>query len=139
MKKRFFKEAKEESHLSDYQGAHLGAVAVYRDKFILARAHNSAKTNPTQFFYNRYRIEDKHDILTKPARSHAETNIYRKIRYLDIDFKHVTVYIYRELKNGQLANARCCKSCEQLLRNLGIRTICFTVDNGYVEEKFYKK
>lgn len=45
MKKRFFGVARKESYLSDYDGQHLGAVAVYADKFILAKAHNSDKTN----------------------------------------------------------------------------------------------
>ena len=139
MKERFFEEAKKESHLSDYHGAHLGALAVYKDKFILARAHNTSKTNTTQYYYNRYRIEDKSDIMLKPARAHAETNLYRKIRYLDIDFKDVVVYIYREHKNGQMALAKCCPSCEKLLRNLGIRIVCYTDAGGYVEEKYYKK
>lgn len=139
MKERFFEEAKKESHLSDYQGAHLGALAVYKDKFILARAHNSSKTNPTQYYYNRYRISNKSDIMMKPARAHAETNLYRKIRYLDIDFKDVVIYIYRELKNGEMAMAKCCPSCEKMLRDLGVRIICYTDFNGYVEEKFYRK
>lgn len=139
MKKRFFKEAKKESHLSDYEGAHLGAIAVYKDKIILARAHNTAKTNTTQYYYNRYRMEDKNDIMLKPARAHAETNLYRKIRWLDIDFKDVIIYVYRELKDGTLAESKCCKSCEHLLRDLGVRTICYTTRGGYVEEKFYKE
>ena len=139
MKKRFFEEAKKESHLSDYDGAHIGAVAVYRDKFILARAHNTAKTNPTQFFYNRYRLSNKADILTKPARAHCETNLWRKIRYLDIDFSDVIVYLYRELKDGTLAESKPCSACSQLLRDVGIRIVCHTTTGGYVEEKFYKK
>lgn len=137
MKKRFFEEAKKESHLSDYDGAHLGAVAVYKDKFILARAHNSSKTNTTQFFYNRYRINNKKDILSKPARSHAEINLYRKIRFLDIPAKDIVIYIYRELKDGKMAIAKPCIACEKCLVNkLGIKTICYTDNDGYVEKKF---
>ena len=139
MKERFFEEAKKESRLSDYHGAHLGAVAVYKDKFILARAHNTSKTNTTQYFYNRYRASEKSDIMEKPARSHCETNLWRKIRYLDVNMADVVVYIYRELKDGVLAESSPCPSCERLLRDAGIRTVCHTVYGGYVEEKFYKK
>ena len=135
MKMRFFKEAKKESLLSDYDGQHLGAVAVYGDKVILAKAHNSNKTNTTQYFYNRYRIEQKSNIMSKPARSHAECNLYRKIRFLDIDFSRVSVYIYRELKNGRLGMARCCPACMEALKSLGIKKICYTTDVGYAEEK----
>lgn len=132
---RFFKEAKKESLLSDYNGQHLGAVAVYGDKVILAKAHNSNKTNTTQYFYNRYRIEQKSNIMSKPPRSHAECNLYRKIRFLDIDFSRVSVYIYRELKNGKLGMARCCPACMEALKSLGIKKICYTTDDGYAEEK----
>lgn len=137
MKKRFFEEAKKESYLSDYDGAHLGAVAVYKDKIILAKAYNSSKTNTTQYFYNRYRMDEKNDIMDKPPRSHAETGIARKIKYLDVDFSDVTVYIYRELKDGTLAMSYPCRSCRELLRDLGIRTVCYTTPAGFVEEKFY--
>lgn len=136
MKKRFFEEAKKESKLSDYSGAHIGACAVYKDKFIIARAHNTSKTNPTQYYYNKYRMDVKSDILLKPARSHAETQLYRKIRYLDIDFKDVVFYIYREWKNGTRAIAKCCPSCEKLLRDLGIKIVCYTGNDSYIEERF---
>lgn len=137
MKKRFFEVARKESYLSDYDGQHLGAVAVYADKFILAKAHNSDKTNTTQYFFNRYRVGQKSNIMSKPPRSHAEVNIYRKIRYLDVDFSRVSVYIYRELKNGDLAIARPCPACEAVLHQLGIRKIFYTVDGGYTSEKFF--
>ena len=135
MKMRFFKEAKKESFLSDYEGQHLGAVAVYGDKIILAKAHNSNKTNTTQYFYNRYRIEQKSNIMSKPPRSHAEVNLLRKIRFLDIDFSRVSVYIYRELKNGELGMARCCPACMAALKSLGVKKICYTTDDGYAEER----
>lgn len=135
MKMRFFKEAKKESFLSDYDGQHLGAVAVYGDKIILAKAHNSNKTNTTQYFYNRYRIEQKSNIMSKPPRSHAEVNLLRKIRFLDIDFSRVSVYIYRELKNGELGMARCCPACMAALKSLGVKKICYTTDDGYAEER----
>lgn len=135
MKMRFFKEAKKESLLSDYNGQHLGAVAVYGDKVILAKAHNSNKTNTTQYFYNRYRVEQKSNIMSKPPRSHAEVNLLRRIRFLDIDFSRVSVYIYRELKNGELGMARCCPACMEALKSLGIKKICYTTDVGYAEEK----
>lgn len=136
MKKRFFEEAKKESKLSDYSGAHIGACAVYKDKFIIARAHNTVKTNPTQYYYNKYRMNSKSDILLKPARSHAETQLYRKIRYLDIDFKDVVFYIYREWKNGNRAISKPCESCQKLIRDLGIKIVCYTGDNSYIEERF---
>ena len=136
MKMRFFKEAKKESLLSDYNGQHLGAVAVYGDKVILAKAHNSNKTNTTQYFYNRYRIGQKSNIMSKPPRSHAEVNLLRRIRFLDIDFSRVSVYIYRELKNGKKACSRPCCACLKLIKDLGIKNIYYIDEYGnYCKEK----
>ena len=137
VKRRFFDEAREESHLSDYDGQHLGAVAVYSDKFVLAKAHNTNRTNTTQWRYNRYRVNQRSNIMEKPARAHAEINLCRKIKYLDIDFSRVVVYIYRELRDGTLALAAPCAACERALRDLGIRDICYTVEGGYKAERFY--
>ena len=139
LKKRFFEEAKKESHLSDYEGQHLGAVAVYADKFILARGHNEDRTHTSQQRFNVYRVKDKSNILDKPAKLHAEISIYNKIKYLDIDFSRITVYVYRETKKGRLALARCCPACMEALKSLGIKKICYTTDEGYAEERIEQK
>ena len=139
MKMRFFEEAKKESHLSDYNGQSLGAVAVYGEKVILARGHNTEKTRTSQQKFNVYRVKDKSNILNKPAKAHAEISLYDKIKYLDIDFSRITVYIYRETKKGKLAMARCCPACMAALKSLGIKKICYTTDAGYAEERIEQK
>lgn len=135
MKMKFFKEAEKESHLSDYSGQHLGAVAVYADKVILARGHNTERTRTSQQRFNVYRVKDKSNILEKPAKAHAEIELYDKIKYLDVDFSRVSVYIYRRMKKGGLGMARCCPACMAALKSLGIKKICYTTDDGYAEEK----
>ena len=77
--------------------------------------------------------------MGKPPRAHAEIQLYRKIRYLDIDFSKVTVYIYRELRDGTMALSAPCKSCRVALHDLGIKNICYTTFDGFIEEKFYRK
>lgn len=134
MREKFFDEAKKESYLSDYNKQHLGAVAVYQNKFILARAHNCEKTNPTQYYFDRYRIPNRGIIVE--SKGHAEINLVRKIRYLDIDFSKVTIYIYREFKDGSPALSRPCPACEQALKSLGIKKVCYTTNAGYCEEHF---
>lgn len=136
MKERFFRIAKEESYLSDYDGQHLGAVAVYADKFILAKAHNSDKTTTTQFFYNRYRVKQKSNIMEKPSKTHAELSLWRKIRYLDTDFSKIWIYVYRETKDGKMALAKPCPACEAALRDLGIKKVCYTTNQGCIEERY---
>lgn len=136
MKSRFFNLARNESFQADYCGEHIGAVAVYADKVLLAKAHNTERTNPTQRHYNRYRIS-RDEIWNTPHKSHAEMEIFRKIRYLDLDFSRVTVYIYREhKKNGTPALARPCAACERALRDLGIKDVYYTTDGGYERRKY---
>lgn len=67
---------------------------------------------------------------------HAEIELISKIRYLDINFSEVEIYVYRETKDGRKALARPCKACTQALRDLGIKKVCYTTDDGYCEERF---
>ena len=59
-----------------------------------------------------------------------------KIRYLDINFAEVEIYVYRETKSGKRAMARPCAACTKALKDLGIKKICYTTDDGFCEEKF---
>ena len=42
----------------------------------------------------------------------------------------------REYKDGSLAPSRPCPSCMAMLRNLGMKRIFYTTEEGFVEEKF---
>ena len=54
-----------------------------------------------------------------------------KIRYLDIDFSKVKLYVYREHKNGVKALARPCPACQQMIKDMGIQEVWFTTENGF--------
>lgn len=125
----YFKAAKAVSSVSDFK-LKMGCVVVYKHK-IISSGCNGYKTHPLQQKYNKYRFEadeGKHCI-------HAEADallslIWRK----DIDFSHVTIYVYRQYKNGELAIARPCESCMALIKSLGIRNIYYTNNGGYSHE-----
>ena len=136
MKMKFFETAREESLLSDYKGQRLGAIAVYKGKVVLAKAHNSNITDTVQYLYNRYRKPTKPNIMEKPAKVHAEIALFKKIRFLDVDFKDISIYVYRELRDGSLAMARPCASCEHALRRLGIRDVYYTTTSGSAHERY---
>lgn len=127
----YFKAAKAMAALSGYNRVHVGAVAVYKHK-IISSGTNSAKTNPTQKKYNKYRYsEDTAHYL------HAETEcLLPLLRRTDIDFSRVSLYIYREFKHGGLAIARPCPSCEKLIKTLGIKKCYYTGNGSYVSEIF---
>lgn len=109
----------------------LGCIAVYHGT-ILAKGWNSDKTHTDQARYNHLRYNEKRHYC--PSKIHAEIDCISKIKYLDIDFSKVTLFIYREFSNGLPAPARCCPSCLAAIRKLDIKTIVYTTDEGYAIE-----
>lgn len=89
-----------------------------------------------QWRYNALRF-DTNAAHYYPSCVHAEIAALNKIRYLDIDFSKVDVYVYRELKDGTRATARPCIACETFMRDLGITHVFYTRENSFVEE-WYK-
>lgn len=131
--KRFFNVAKELSELGDYEKAHLGAVVVYGNR-IISTGFNSNKTNPLQDKYNRFR-HFRVDKQTLP-KTHAEIAALNPIKNQDLDWNHISIYLYRSMKDGSRSCARPCPACQALIRDLGIKTIYYTDwDGNYVKEK----
>lgn len=139
MNKRFFKFARAASLKADYTGGRnnpvaIGAIAVYK-KSIVAEAWNTDKTSTLQDKYNKYRYHNP-SLLSK---SHAEISLVQKLRWKfgdSLDWSKVEIYTYREYKDGSLACSKPCRSCEKCLLDFGIRTICWTDTDGYVEKKY---
>lgn len=127
--KRYFNMAKAISQNSDFHQHHLGAVVIYRGG-LLATGYNSTKTSPVQKQYNRAR---GYDVEASCAYNtvHAEVACLSKIRYLDIDFSKASIYIYREHKNGTKALARPCPACRKMIKDMGIKEVWFTTEDGY--------
>lgn len=126
----YFEAAKAVSELSDFKQQHIGCVAVSGHK-IISSGYNSCKTNPMQKRLNIHRFE-----ADTPATIHSELAcLLPLIKRKDIDFSNVTLYIYREHKNGDLALAKPCASCDALIRSLGIRSIYYTGKNSYINEE----
>ncbi len=126
----YFKTAKAIAELSDFPKVNIGCCAVYKHK-IISSGCNSMKTNPTQKRLNAYRFD-----ADTPATIHAELScLLPLINRKDIDFRDVSLYIYREFKSGELALAKPCASCEALIRSLGIRSIYYTGSQSYISEE----
>ena len=127
--KRFFESARAISYVSNFHNAHIGCVFVKHGK-VISSGVNSTKTHPLQKKYNIYRFTEdttKHSI-------HAEISAYINALKFTNDFSDVTVYVYRETKNGNIAMARPCNSCMHLLKDIGVRTIKYTTEYGYATE-----
>ena len=129
-----FSLARECSLRANYCGsARIGCIAVYRGT-VLAKGWNSDKTHTAQAKYNRYRFKDCGNKYL-PSKLHAEITVLQKIKYLDIDFSRLHLYIYREWKDGTIAIARPCEACMAAIRAMGIRHIHYTTDCGFAYEK----
>ena len=129
-----FKLARECSLQSDYCGnAHIGCVIVYKHT-VLAKGFNTDKTHTIQNRYNVVRYKDCGNKYL-PSKVHAELSALIKIKYLDIDFSRICVYVYRELKDGAMAMARPCSACLRAIKEMGIKTIKYTTPDGYATER----
>ena len=66
---------------------------------------------------------------------HAELAAIFKVKHRG-NLVGATLYIFRQTKNGEFANARPCPMCYELIKECGIKRIVYTtVDNGVQEEK----
>lgn len=137
-----FKLARECSLKSDYtsncSSAKVGCVIAYKNT-VLAKSFNSNKTHTIQAKYNKWRYNPDETKKYLPSKVHAECASLQKIKYLDIDFSKVHVYVYRETKNGDIAMARPCPSCLAAIKSLKIQYLHYTTDDGFATERIRYK
>lgn len=127
--KSFFEAAKAMSEMSDFPRAHIGCVVTDGSHRIISSNCNSTKTHPLQKKYNKERFsEDTTHSL------HAEVSALLPLIKDNIDFSKIEVYTYRTLASGKPAIARPCPSCMKLIKELGIRKIHYTTNDGYASE-----
>ena len=122
---KFFAKAKQVATISDYYKIHIGCIAVYQGN-IIGIGCNCNKTHPTQKFYNRYRTPSD-SMLPK---LHAEINCLNSIKHFAINFSKVKLYIYRIRKDQPFGLSRPCPSCMAAIKDLGIRDIYYTTNDG---------
>lgn len=113
---------------SDYSRGSTGAVAIYNNK-ILALGWSSNKTSSLQAKYNKERGFDGHIF---EAKIHAEMMVINKIRYLDIDFSQVRLFVWRGDTEPLISKP--CPACEKAIRDLGIRKVFYTGNNSLISE-----
>lgn len=137
--KHFLKLAKQASQKSTYSAhrrVQIGCIAVYKGT-VLAKGWNTDRTHPSQRRFNVYRYDT--DLINSPDKLHAELKVLQAIKYLDIDFSKVKLYVYREYNDGSPAMARPCRACFEAIHQQGINTIIYSTDDGYAIEKINQK
>ena len=132
---RYLEFAKSASYNSDFPRHKLGACFVFRGA-VLANGWNQQKTSPLQKKYNEERDYDTEACYTHTNCLHAEVSCLNKIKDLDIQFDKGVLYIYREHRNNHKALAKPCLACEAMIRDLGIKDVVYTTENGYAIEHF---
>lgn len=129
--KSYFRAAQAVSTLSDFKRVNVGAVLIYKHR-IASSSCNSQRTHPLQQKLNKERFEEE-----TPAKLHAEVScLLPLLGNKDIKWRDCELYVYREYKKGGLAMSRPCQSCQKLIKELGIRIVHYTTDNGYATEEF---
>lgn len=130
--KSFFDAAKAVSELSDFNRVHIGCIVTEGNR-IISSGFNSMRSHPIQKILDKERFD-----ADTPHCLHAESMaLIPLMNKKNINWKKCSIYVYRELKNGQLGMCRPCASCEKLIRSMGIRRICYTTSSGYTEERWY--
>lgn len=127
---KFFYKAYQIATFSDYKKVHIGCIAVYQGQ-VIGIGYNCNKTHPIQQYYNKYRIQAD-NMLPK---LHAEISCINQIKHLDINFSRVKLYIYRIRNDQPFGMSRPCPSCMAAIKDLGIKNIYYTTNDGYAYEK----
>lgn len=122
---RFFQAAKVISQLSQHHRFKVGAVITYKNKLISAGT-NTEKSHPVQKRYDKDRGFPTHHGC------HAEVRAILNGKS-DI-LTGCSIYVYRETKNGRLANSRPCSACVKMIKDYNIKKIYYTTEDGYCEE-----
>lgn len=112
MKNKFIKICKKLAEYSDHHQHKMAALIIKKNK-LLSLGYNQLKTHPKSPHFFRS--------------THAE---FACIKQLSLEqLRGSTILVYREQRDGTLANARPCESCLKLIIQSGIKKIVFTNEN----------
>jgi deoxycytidylate deaminase len=119
------RKAYEASLHADHPTFRLGCVIMIKGNRIIAEGANDK--------YRSHPYVQKHGQWFNHG-IHAELAAIFRVKNRE-NLRGATVYIFRQTKNGDFANARPCPMCYELIKNSGVKRIIYTVENGIAEEK----
>lgn len=125
----FFDAAKSVSTLSDHK-FRIGAIIVDKHRIISSGCNSNVKCHPVQMKLDRQFFPEH----TCNGKLHAEVAAIIPLLKYNVNLSRATLYTYRELKNGNVAPARPCPRCMQLIKSVGIKRIKYTTYDGYANE-----
>ena len=113
MKNKFIKLCQKVASYSDHHQHKMAAVVIRKNKLI-------------SFGFNSLKTHTKSPHLWKST--HAEFSAIKGINKEQLE--GASILVFREQRDGTMANARPCASCLKLIINSGIKKIYFTHKNG---------
>lgn len=117
---KYFELAKRLSLKSDHYQYKIGSVLVKKNK-IIGTGFNRLKTHPK----SPHKYKSIHSEFMSVLGVSAS------------DLSGATIYIYRETKDGIRALAKPCKYCNNMLDQCGVKTVYYTVKDGYDSYDYY--
>lgn len=123
-----FRAAQSISMMSDHKYK-IGCVIVDKHRVISSGHNSNTKCHSLQA-----QLDEKYFNCFCVGKLHAETSAIIPLLKTKGDYSRATLYIYREHKDGSLAQARPCSRCMQLIKQIGISKIKYTTDLGYATE-----
>ena len=129
--KAYFRAAKAVSELSDYPRHKLGCVVVKGHRIISSACNSRSKCHPIQA-----KLDTEKYGVECPGKCHAEISALLPLIRDKVDLRNASIYIFREHKDGTLAMAKPCSSCQKMIRQMKIRKCFYTIENGYAVEKW---
>jgi deoxycytidylate deaminase len=70
------------------------------------------------------------------GKCHAEISALLPLIRDKVDLSNASLYVFRQHKDGTLAMARPCSSCQKMIRQMKIKKCFYTIENGYAVEKW---
>ena len=124
----FFRAAQSISLLSDHK-CQIGCIIVDKHKIISSGHNSDTKCHPVQA-----ELDTKHFNCFSTGKLHAETSAIVPLLNSKRDLSRATCYTFRQLKDGSLGMSRPCPRCLELIKQVGIRKIKYTTEDGFVTE-----
>lgn len=129
--KAYFRAAKAVAELSDYPRHKLGCCVVKGHRIISSGCNSKSKCHPIQA-----KLDTEKYGVECAGKCHAEIAALLPLIRDKVDLSNASLYVYRQHKDGTLAMAKPCSSCQKMIRQMKIRKCFYTIENGYAVEKW---
>ena len=129
--KAYFRAAKAVSELSDYPIHKLGCVVVSKHSIISSGCNSKSKCHPLQA-----KLDTEKYGVECAGKCHAEISALLPLIRDKVDLSNASIYVFRQHKDGTLAMARPCSSCQKMIKELKIKKCFYTIESGYAVEKW---